>query len=549
MVRVPRGESAAPPGTGILVPAALLAGVVAFGLARLTLLPGLGFWDTGELQVVGPVLGTAHPTGFPAYVLLGWLASIAFAPFGDPAFRMNLLSAVLVGGATTLTVVLAHRLTGHVWIAFATGLVMAAVPIVWTIGTRADAHALHVFLVALLLVLLVGWERRVRTAGGGSGSQSTAGRRRLARPGDRWLLAAALVFGVSLANHTLTLLLAPGIGLYVLAAQPGILRRPRFIMALAVALLATTALLFLELPLRAGVFRAPLVYGHPERLGGFLYVVFAQQFLGALDQPFANLGGKIVTLGQFSFDQLGELSLVIPIAFVVAVKRQPRYALLTGVSVLITAWFASSYVNADISRYYLGPAVMVLSWLALLAAEVVELLARVMRAEVLDAPRGVMMSPRRVARFGTTSPVAFVLEVTLAVAFLVPTVQALPDRARAADLTSDHVASEWAHRAMLIMEPDAVVVSWWSYSTTLWYAQIVEGLRPDVWIVDDRTRLDDNLGEVTDVIDAQLGHRPVYVVRLAGDDDLAAVEARFDVQVFTMPTEQPIMKILGRRAP
>ena len=40
-----------------------------------------------------------------------------------------------------------------------------------------------------------------------------------------------------------------------------------------------------------------------------------------------------------------------------------------------------------------------------------------------------------------------------------------------------------------------MVVSWWSYSTPLWYAQIVEGRRPDIFIVDDRTRLDQGLGQ------------------------------------------------------
>ena len=54
------------------------------------------------------------------------------------------------------------------------------------------------------------------------------------------------------------------------------------------------------------------------------------------------------------------------------------------------------------------------------------------------------------------------------------------------------------------MEPNAVIVSWWSYSTPLWYAQRVEGRRPDITIVDDRTRLDENLGELTDVIDSNL---------------------------------------------
>ena len=64
------------------------------------------------------------------------------------------------------------------------------------------------------------------------------------------------------------------------------------------------------------------------------------------------------------------------------------------------------------------------------------------------------------------------------------------------------------------MEPDSVIVSWWSYSTPLWYEQRVLGKRPDITIIDDRTRLDENLGGLTDAIDANLGKRPVYVLRL-----------------------------------
>jgi hypothetical protein len=85
--------------------------LVVLVLCRNALLPGVGFWDTAELQVVAPVLGTAHPTGFPAYVILGWLASIVLQPFGDPAFRMNLLSAILVAASAGIVVVLVRRLT------------------------------------------------------------------------------------------------------------------------------------------------------------------------------------------------------------------------------------------------------------------------------------------------------------------------------------------------------------------------------------------------------------------------------------------------------
>ncbi|MGH2513484.1 MAG: protein O-mannosyl-transferase family, partial [Candidatus Limnocylindrales bacterium] len=144
----------------ILVGLALAAGLVATFLAVRTLLPGLYLWDTGELQTIGPVLGTGHPTGFPAWVVLGWLASIVLQPFGDPAFRMNLLSALLGGLAAGATVLLVARLTGRRWVGLAAGLLLATTPIAWQIATRADVHALHLALVAILLGLLVDWERR-----------------------------------------------------------------------------------------------------------------------------------------------------------------------------------------------------------------------------------------------------------------------------------------------------------------------------------------------------------------------------------------------------
>ena len=64
------------------------------------------------------------------------------------------------------------------------------------------------------------------------------------------------------------------------------------------------------------------------------------------------------------------------------------------------------------------------------------------------------------------------------------------------------------------VEDDAIVVSWWSYSTPLWYAQLIEGRRPDIFIADDRTRLDLNLGDLPTVIDCNLDARPVYVIRI-----------------------------------
>jgi hypothetical protein len=97
------------------------------------------------------------------------------------------------------------------------------------------------------------------------------------------------------------------------------------------------------------------------------------------------------------------------------------------------------------------------------------------------------------------------------------------------DRSRDTAARHWVDRTLDVMERDAVIVSWWSYSTTLWYAQVVEGRRPDIRIIDDRTRLDEDLGDIYDVIDRFLPTRPVYVIRIE-PAEIAGVADRYVVQ-------------------
>src|SRR5712692_243009 len=107
---------------------AIGAGIVAFGLSLWRLMPGLGFWDTAEFQMVLPVLGTAHPTGYPTYVLIGWLASILLTPIGEAALRMNVLSAVFVGVGVAFSTDLARRVSGSLVLGVVAGLAVALTP-------------------------------------------------------------------------------------------------------------------------------------------------------------------------------------------------------------------------------------------------------------------------------------------------------------------------------------------------------------------------------------------------------------------------------------
>ena len=520
--------------------AAASVAVLAFAAARLALLPGVAFWDTGELQTVGPLLGTAHPTGFPTYVLLGWLASIVLQPVGEPAFRMNLLSAICLAMAAGLTVDLVRALTRSTISGVVAGLGMALTPIAWSIGTHADAHALHLALLALLLRLLVAWEARTADIEGGRADSPGSG-----AGADRYLVAAVVVFGLALGNHVLVLLLVPSVWLYVRAVAPAFWRRRRFVLGCAAALGVTLAVVYLELPLRAGIFRAPLVYGRPETWGGFWYVALGQQFQGSLVDPFGDLTGKVGQLVGLAAAQFGPLAPLIPVGFVATAVRRPRYALLTGSAALITCFVAASYENAEIERYYLGPILMAWTWLGILAAFAVDTLTDTLQGRsIAQADRDRRLVPRE--GLDGASPARAALAAAVGLALLAPTLSASPTSFAAIDESHDRSAVNWVDHALAVMEPDALIVSWWSYSTPLWYAQRVEGRRPDLTIDDDRTRLDEGLGDITDVIDANLGRRPVYVIRV-DPAEVALLAGRYLLQPIDGVDANDLTRVLARR--
>ena len=495
-------------------------GLFSFLLVARGLQPGLAFWDTAELQVVAPLMGTAHPTGFPTYVILGWLASVVLQPFGEPAFRMNLFSAICVAVAAGVTVDLVRVLTGSRWIGVVAGVGLALTPQVWAIGTHAEAHSLHLALVVILLRLLVGWDERRRTPDGDP-------RRDRA---DRWLVAATVVFGLAVGNHSLTLLLAPAVAAYVIAVEPGIIRRWRLVAGCLAALSITLVVVYLELPLRAGPFRAPLVYGTPATWDGFRYIVLAEQFRGSVVDPLGNLDVKVQDLVARTGREFGILWILVPFGFLATAIRRPRYALLTGIAVALTVFFAASYDNAAIERYYLGPILIAWTWLGMLISGAAALLTQRRPA---PAPGSVEPWLRPVA-----------VGLIAAGVLLMPAVLEFSDRARAADRSNETIAQRWLNQVITTVEPDAVVVSWWSYSTPLWYGKHIEGRLPGVEIIDDRTRLDENLGSPADVVNRYLGKRPVYVIRL---DDWAQLEEEFVIEHLPMSMPDSLARVVARR--
>jgi hypothetical protein len=514
-----------PSAGGLVRAATLLAPALVAGLALVIvwpgLMPGVGYWDTGEFQTVAPLLGTAHPTGYPTYLILGYLVNLALTPLGEPAFRMNVFSLICLAVAAAATVHVVARLSGSTVIGVGAGLGLATTPVAWNLATHADPHTLHLAFVALIFAALVRWDQARRADADGA---------------DRWLVGAAVLFGLSAGNHSLTLLLAPPIALYVLAVHPGIVGRPRLVGACLAAVVVPLVLVYLELPIRAGILRAPLVYASPNTWDGFWYIALAEQFRGALHDPLGDIPRKLGDLATLAGTQFGFLAPVIVVGFLATVARFPRYALLTGSAMVITVLFNASYSNADIQRYYLGPVFWAWTWLGILGGVVVEQLTSFGQPE--DAGSEVKSGSRRV--------LPALVSIGLAILLVAEALGDWDARAATANRSNDTAARRWVDAALSQFEPDAVVVSWWSTSTVLWYATLVEGRRPDITIVDDRTRLDLNYGEATDVIALFLDTNPVYVIR-ANNHDLGLVLALYDLEPLPIESATDVYRVVGVR--
>ena len=120
-----------------------------------TLLPGMAFDDWGEMQTVPHVLGIAHPTGYPTYILTAWLFELL--PFGSIAFRANLFAAVCVAVALAAMTATTIRLGVRPTIAAAVAIATGAIGTIWASAVVAEVNALHLAFIALIVDRSLAW--------------------------------------------------------------------------------------------------------------------------------------------------------------------------------------------------------------------------------------------------------------------------------------------------------------------------------------------------------------------------------------------------------
>ncbi|HZQ05001.1 MAG TPA: DUF2723 domain-containing protein [Anaerolineae bacterium] len=207
-----------------------LAGVLTltvFAFYVQTLVPSVLDADQGELQYIPAILGIPHPTGFPLYVLLGFLWS--HLPIGSVAYRMNLLSAVFGALAIGLLFIALSRQKLRTIAALGAAITLALLPPFWEHSTIAAVYTLHAFLGVVLFLVLAEWE---------------------AARDEHWLMLVMLTLGLGLTNHPSFVFFIPATLIYLrLVGGRRFFRQPSFYRAAALGLVPLV--LYLYFPLRA----------------------------------------------------------------------------------------------------------------------------------------------------------------------------------------------------------------------------------------------------------------------------------------------------------
>lgn len=298
----------------------LTVAVIYILLAPTTVVDG----DNAELSTVGAIGGRAHPSGYPAYVLILRLTS--WIPGASPAHTAAIATAIL-GALAVLALQAACRAWGARPLAASIAAAMyAAGPIVLRTHTEAEVFALNALVVALILWL--------------------AAQRGPAR--GNWRVGLlALVAGLGLSNHLTCVLVLP-VGL--LGAVRGVRESNRATLAISagIAALAIGLLPYVYLIVADG----PTSWGYIDSAGD-LWAFFTRKTYGGAGAFMGNgevdLGGQLALFAVSTARTyvLGFAILGIAMLGLSAVRGRDNIECVWGWRMLAISWLVAGPVLAS----------------------------------------------------------------------------------------------------------------------------------------------------------------------------------------------------------
>ena len=426
------------------------AGLFAFFIYVNTLAPTITWRnsgvDSGDLATAVAVGGIPHPPGYPTYLLLGEL--FKRLPFGDIAYRLNLLSATCAALTVTVMGGVIHRtlLTSigqkHLldeedqkpkpfirFCAASASLTLAFSSTFWSQAVIGEVYALNALFASLLLYITV----------------------HLWPPHEKWLAPGLFgLMGLSLGNHLSILFFMPAlIGLTKARWQ-----WQRIVAALLAFCIGLSV--YAIIPLRAATL-PPINWGLATTWPNFLWLVSGEpyrQFLFSL--PWAFVPTRIMAALRLLAESFMGWGIPVGLVGFYHFRQANRlFAYASLVAFFVILIYAIGYNTTD-SYVYLLPALLIFAlWLGWGLYE-----------------------------FSHTLPPFWLSKYLTGAALLLLPLLSLFLNYSAQDLTQDYEAYMYARHSLQSVAPEAVIITDSDSRTfALWYGRYALKLRSDVAIV------------------------------------------------------------------
>jgi hypothetical protein len=259
--------------------AALVTGAV-FLVYYLTLAPTTAFWDTSEYIAAAKTLGIPHPPGNPLFVLMAHVWGL-LPLAASYAARINLFAAATSAAAAGLLFLVSERWLRNLVADRALRLGAAAAGVLvgafaWTVWNQSTVnekvYTVSLFFMALVTWLAVHW-----------GDDEPGPHR------DRWLILIAYLLALTSTNHMMGVLAAPAVAIYVLWTDWRVLTRWRVVLGIVVVVIIGVTPNTIFLPIQAAQY-PPINEGEPVGLSVVCAMTAALQ---GCSQPLADVLNRV----------------------------------------------------------------------------------------------------------------------------------------------------------------------------------------------------------------------------------------------------------------
>jgi len=311
----------------------------------------VSYTDNGELAATCYNLGVAHPSGYPLFVLLGYIYSF-FIPSIGAILAFNLFSAFFV----SITSVLFGFMSLHYickafpnfsenplntfLLTISSGLTLSYASTIWAQATSFEVYSLHLFFIVAFLYSLLKFD---------------------SSDNPKYLIISFFILSFSFANHLTTVLIIPPLVLYLIFNSSFIksLKQPNFLLLYFVfpALITISFYIFMYLLSSINPY---FNWGDISRgFDEFKYHVQGKQYQIWMFNG-ENTNENLVSFFSILPKNLSYILVVfVPVGIYLSFKYFSRLSVFLSLYMLINIIYSINYSIHDIDNYFL-PSIIIL---------------------------------------------------------------------------------------------------------------------------------------------------------------------------------------------